>query len=77
MSDKPQTVDFGAPQSFGVHLFRVEIPAARSEPVVVVEDYGYRGQEAGIPRDDFTVNPVGFRHGEADLGVGKQELRGT
>jgi uncharacterized protein DUF3780 len=55
MSDKPQTVDFGAPHSFGAHLFRVEIPAARSEPVVVVEDYGYRGQEAGIPRDEERV----------------------
>jgi len=55
MSDKPQTVDFGAPQSFGAHLFRVEIPAARSEPVFVVEDYGYRGQEAGIPRDEERV----------------------
>ena len=55
MSDKPQTVDFGAPQSFGAHLFRVEIPAARSERVVVVEDYGYRGSEAGIPRDEERV----------------------
>jgi hypothetical protein len=30
-------VNFGAPG--------VEIPAARNEPVVIVEDYGYRGQE--------------------------------
>jgi hypothetical protein len=55
MSTKPQTIDFGAPQSFGAHLFRVEIPASRSEPVVVVEDYGYRGQEAGISRDEERV----------------------
>jgi len=52
MSDKPATVDFGAPDRFGAHLFRVEIPAGRNEPVVIIEDYGYRGQEAGIPRDE-------------------------
>ena len=52
MSDKPQTVDFGAPDKFGAHLFRVEIPASRTASVVIVEDYGYRGQEAGIPRDE-------------------------
>jgi Protein of unknown function (DUF3780) len=55
MSDEPATVDFGAPDSFGVHLFRVEIPAARNDPVVIVEDYGYRGQEGGIPRDEERV----------------------
>ncbi len=26
-----------------------------NEPVVIVEDYGYRGQEAGIPRDEERV----------------------
>ena len=52
MSDKPQTVDFGAPDKFGAHVFRVEIPASRTASVVIVEDYGYRGQEAGIPRDE-------------------------
>ena len=55
MSEKPKTVDFGAPDTFGAHLFRVEIPAARTEPVVIVEDYGYRGQEGGIPRDEERV----------------------
>ena len=49
MSEKPATVDFGA------HLFRVEIPAARNEPIVIIEDYGYRGQEGGIPRDEERV----------------------
>jgi hypothetical protein len=48
-------VDFGAPTAFGSHLFRVEIPAARNEQVVIVEDYGYRGQEGGIPRDEDRV----------------------
>jgi Protein of unknown function (DUF3780) len=55
MSNKSQTIDFGAPATYGAHLFRVEIPAARNEPVVVVEDYGYRGQEGGIPRDEERV----------------------
>ena len=55
MSDATATVDFGAPEKFGAHVFRVEIPAARTEPVVIVEDYGYRGHEAGIPRDEERV----------------------
>jgi hypothetical protein len=55
MSDKPHTVDFGAPSAFGAHLFRVEIPAVRTVPVVIIEDYGYRGQENGIPRDEKRV----------------------
>jgi Protein of unknown function (DUF3780) len=55
MSDKPKTIDFGAPTNFGAHLFRVEIPATRTEPIVIVEDYGYRGQEGGTPRDEERV----------------------
>jgi Protein of unknown function (DUF3780) len=42
MSEATATVDFGAPEKFGAHVFRVEIPATRTEPVVIVEDYGYR-----------------------------------
>ena len=55
MIEKPKTIDFGAPDKFGAHVFRIEIPAARNEPVVIVEDYGYRGQEAGVPRDEERV----------------------
>ncbi len=55
MTDKPKTIDFGAPDDFGVHLFRVEIPASRDQSVVIVEDYGYRGEEGGIPRDEERV----------------------
>ena len=55
MNERPRTVDFGAPEKFGGHVFRVEIPASRSEPVVIVEDYGYRGQEGGIPREEERV----------------------
>ncbi len=52
MTDKIPTVDFGAPDTHGAHVFRVEIPAARAASVVIVEDYGYRGLEGGIPRDE-------------------------
>ena len=55
MSEKSGTVDFGAPDEFGVHLFRVEIPAARSGPVTIIEYYGYRGNEAGIPEQEERV----------------------
>jgi len=55
MSDKAKTIDFGASTEFGTHHFRVEIPASRNASVVVVEDYGYRGQEGGIPRDEERV----------------------
>jgi hypothetical protein len=55
MSDKLQTLDFGAPDKPGAHVFHVEIPAVRSQPVLIVEDYGYRGQEGGIPRSEDRV----------------------
>lgn len=55
MSETPGTVDFGAPEGFGAHVFRVEIPAARTGEILIVEDYGYRGSEAGIPRDEERV----------------------
>jgi hypothetical protein len=48
-------VDFGAPAGFGAHVFRVEIPAARHGEVLIAEDYGYRGSESGIPRDEQRV----------------------
>ena len=55
MSDAAQTVDFGAPTAFGAHVFRVEIPTDRKGAVLIVEDYGYRGQEGGIPREEERV----------------------
>lgn len=55
MSDEPKTVDFGAPDTFGAHVFRIEIPPARTGSVVIVEDYGYRGQENGIPHEEERV----------------------
>jgi len=50
-----KTIDFGAPEGFGAHLFRVLIPAARIESVVIVEDYGYRGEVGGVPREEDRV----------------------
>jgi hypothetical protein len=55
MSDTSATVDFGAPDRFGAHLFRIEISAGRSESVRIVEDYGYRGEEDGVPREEERV----------------------
>jgi hypothetical protein len=55
MTQKAQFVDFGVLESFGTHVFRVEIPAARTGLVRLIEDYGYRGLEGGIPRDEARV----------------------
>jgi len=48
----PQFEDFGAPTSLGSHLFLVEIPTSRVEPVLIIENYGYRGGERGIPEKE-------------------------
>lgn len=48
-------VDFGAPATFGAHLFRVEIPTVRTADVVIIEDYGYRGLEGGIAKEEDRV----------------------
>ncbi len=55
MTERIKMVDFGAPEKYGAHLFRVDIPASRAKPVSIVEDYGYRGLEGGIPRDEERV----------------------
>ena len=52
MNKKVKTVDFGAPDSFGAHLFRVEIPSSREQSILIVEDYGYGGMENGVPQDE-------------------------
>jgi hypothetical protein len=60
--------DFGAPDQFGTHLFRVEIPASRAEGVVIVEDYGYRGAEGGIPQhEERVILPRPVWSGIADI----------
>jgi len=55
LADQGRAVDFGAPTDFGAHLFRVEIPAGRGQPVLIVEDYGYRGEQGGTPRAEERV----------------------
>lgn len=55
MNEKAPTIDFGAPDKFGAHVFRVEIPAERNKPVVIVEDYGYRGEDRGVPREERRI----------------------
>lgn len=55
MTEQPTTIDFGAPGQFGAQLFRVEIPISRNGSVLIIEDYGYRGQEGGVPRDEERV----------------------
>lgn len=52
MSEPAKTVDFGAPADFGAHVIRVEIPASKTESVYIIEDYGYRGLDGGIPQDE-------------------------
>lgn len=48
-------VDFGAPTTYGAHLFRVEISTVRTADVVITEDYGYRGLEGGIAKEEDRV----------------------
>lgn len=55
MSNKAATVDFGAPEAFGAHVFRVTIPPGRADTVTIVEDYGYRGLDSGNVRDEERV----------------------
>lgn len=55
MSEKLTTVDSGASNAFGSHLFQVEILAARNRSVVITEDYGYRGLEGEVPSGEERV----------------------
>lgn len=52
MTEETKTVDFGAPEAFGAHVFRVEIPLSRAEPIRIIEDYGYTGGENGLPYEE-------------------------
>ena len=59
MSDLVKTVDFGAPVGFGTHVIRVELPASCTASVYIIEDYGYRGLEGGIPSDEARARRPG------------------
>ena len=51
---------FGA-AAFGGHIFRVEIPSAAKGDVTIIEDYGLRGGENGVPpRETRLVLPRRF-----------------
>jgi Protein of unknown function (DUF3780) len=50
-----RTVDFGAPAADGEHMFHVEVPASRKDPVLIVEDFGFRGQDAGLQDEPRAV----------------------
>jgi hypothetical protein len=45
---------FGAP-AYGAHIFRVEIPLAAKEDITVIEDYGLKGGENGVPPFEVRV----------------------
>ncbi|MAO19195.1 MAG: hypothetical protein CMJ35_02395 [Phycisphaerae bacterium] len=56
MSATPlKMIDFGAPDIVGAHVFRVEIPRARNDAVVITEQYGYRGGHGGVPEEEPRV----------------------
>ncbi|MBU3594600.1 DUF3780 domain-containing protein [Polynucleobacter sp. 71A-WALBACH] len=48
-------VGFGAPEAFGAHIFKVNIPVGRSGDVLVMEDYGYLAGINGNPDFDLRV----------------------
>ena len=50
-----KTVDFGAPTAYGEHMFRVEIPGSRKDPVLIVEDFGLLGQDARLTDEPRAV----------------------
>lgn len=54
-ADHGTRIDFGALPAFGAHVMRVEIPTPRVGRVLITEDYGYRGLEGGIPREEDRV----------------------
>ena len=55
MSKSSRTPGFGAPDVFGAHVFQVDIPASGRGPVVILEDYGYQGDQRGIPATEPRV----------------------
>lgn len=51
---------FGA-AAFGAHIFRVEIPSTAKDDVTIIEDYGLKGGENGVPpRETRVILPRRF-----------------
>jgi hypothetical protein len=51
---------FGA-AAFGAHIFRVDIPMAAKDDVTIIEDYGLKGGENGVPpRETRVILPRRF-----------------
>jgi len=50
---KKATVGFGAPDTVGAHIFRVEIAAARDASVAIFEELGYGGGDNGVPLEEL------------------------
>ena len=48
------TEGFGA-VAFGAHIFRVRIPLAAKDDVTIIEDYGLKGGENGVPQKETRV----------------------
>ena len=44
-----KTIGFGVPHEMDPHHFTVDIPAARTEPVVIAEEFGLQGGTGGRP----------------------------
>ena len=56
-----KTVGFGVPDEMDPHHFTVDIPAARTEPVVITEDFGLRGGTGVVPDFDRPVQGAARR----------------
>ena len=51
----PRYVGFGATDAFGAHIFKVIIPMAAKDNVTVLEDYGLKGGENGLPPQELRI----------------------
>lgn len=49
-------VGFGAIDEFGAHIFNVMVPASTAGDVTIVEDFGLKGGENGIPLTEGRVS---------------------
>lgn len=52
----PRYVGFGATDEFGAHVFKVIIPLAAKDDVTVIEDYGLKGGENGLPPCELRIS---------------------